>query len=477
MAGLMTWSATQPLDESSTGRDILLELDLQRGQLRRNLRGALRAAIQEGRLAAGTRLPSSRRLAADLRVSRGVVADTYEQLAAECYLDILPRQAPVVALIPSSRPPSPEAARPTWPIDFVAHTPDIELFPRRAWLRATERALLRTPNEALDYGDHRGRHELRHALSEYLGRVRAVRVDPDRMVITQGFTQALDLLCRVIAGRGARTLAFETPSLAEEWLTVRASGLEIEPCPVDAFGLRTDQLSRLSSSAIVVTPAHQFPTGAVMAPARRAALVAWAAAGDRVIVEDDYDAEFRYDRSAVGALQGLDPDRVVHVGTASKTLAPGVRLGWMSLPAALVDEVRAAKAAADSGSPSIDQLALADMLENGEYDRQIARARHEYRRRRDRLMEVLELRLPGFAIEGAAAGLHVLLRLPSDADDQAVAAMAAGRGIGVRALSGMSLTGAADPGLVLGYGRLTVERIDGAVAGLAWTLEEAGVRV
>jgi GntR family transcriptional regulator/MocR family aminotransferase len=274
----MPWSTTEALEESSAGRAILLELDLQRGQLRRNLRGALRAAIQEGRLSAGTRLPSSRRLAADLQVSRGVVADTYEQLAAECYLDILPRQAPVVATVPSSRPSTPESPGPTWPIDFVAHTPDIELFPRRAWLRATERALRRTPNEALDYGDHRGRYELRHELSEYLGRVRAVRVEPERMVITQGFTQALDLLCRVMAARGGRTLAFETPSLAEEWLTVRASGLEIEPCPVDRDGLRTDQLAAVSSSAVVVTPAHQFPTGAVMAPARRAALVAWAAA-------------------------------------------------------------------------------------------------------------------------------------------------------------------------------------------------------
>jgi GntR family transcriptional regulator/MocR family aminotransferase len=198
---------------------------------------------------------------------------------------------------------------------------------------------------------------------------------------------------------------------------------------------------------------------------------------DRIVVEDDYDAEFRYDRSAVGALQGLDPDRVVHVGTASKTLAPGVRLGWMSLPADLVAEVRTAKAAVDSGSPALDQLALADMLKTGEYDRQIARARHEYRRRRDRLMEVLASRLPGLQVAGAAAGLHVLLRLPPDVDDQAVAALAAGRGIGVRALSAMTLTGAVDRGLLLGYGRLTVERLGVAVVGLGSTLDEAGVRV
>jgi len=155
-----------------------------------------------------------------------------------------------------------------------------------------------------------------------------------------------------------------------------------------------------------VTPAHQFPTGAVMAPTRRAALVAWAARQGTFIVEDDYDAEFRYDRNAVGALQGLDPRRVIHVGTASKTLAPGIRLGWMSLPHELVDEVRSAKAAADSGSPALDQLALADLLTSGAYDRQVARARQVYRRRRDRLVAALTQALDNPRIDGTEAGLR-----------------------------------------------------------------------
>jgi GntR family transcriptional regulator / MocR family aminotransferase len=454
-------------DEASAGRDLLLEIDLRRGHLRRNLHAGLRTAIHAGRLTAGTRLPSSRRLATDLGVSRGVTADTYDQLAAEGYLTIEPRRAPVVAGVAMARPAAEEPGPTVWRTDFVATTPDVELFPRRAWLRACERALRSAPNAALDYGDHRGRIELRRALADYLARVRGVRVDPGRIVVTQGFTQALDLVCRVLAARGAESIAIESPSLVEERPTIQASGLRLEPCPVDAHGIRTDDLSRRSPAGVLVTPAHQFPTGAVLAPARRTELVTWATRVDALIIEDDYDAEFRYDRTAVGALQGLDPQRVVHVGTASKTLAPGVRLGWMSLPAQLVDEIRAAKAAADSGSPSMDQLALAEMLASGEYDRHVARARQVYRRRRDRLVESLGRRLPALRVEGAAAGLHVVLRLPQHVDDSAVTSAAAEAGVGVRALSAMSLLPGGAPGLLLGYGRLATDAIDAAVASLA----------
>ncbi|MGZ9161112.1 MAG: MocR-like pyridoxine biosynthesis transcription factor PdxR [Candidatus Limnocylindrales bacterium] len=468
--------------DAASGRDILLEMELRRGTLRRNLRCALREAIQDGRLGAGTRLPSSRRLATDLQVSRGVVADTYDQLAAEGYLAVRPRQAPVVidiaeATVEEAVPtPATDGRRTAWPIDFIATAPDLELFPRRAWLRAMERVIRDIPNEALDYGDHRGRIELRTALREYLVRVRGVRTSVDRIVITGGFTQALDLLSRVLRDRGATSIGFETPSSDNAWPTVRAAGLRIEPIAIDADGLRVDQLARCDAAAIVVTPAHQFPTGAVMTPARRADLVAWAnARPGRLIIEDDYDAEFRYDRNAIGAIQGLDPTRVVHVGTASKTFAPGLRLGWMSVPADLIDAVTAAKAIADSGSPSLEQLALADLLASGEYDRHIARARQSYRHRRDRLIAALDRWLPTLPIEGVAAGLHVLIRLPDDVDDVAVAAAAAERGIGVRPLSPMSLDDEACQGLLLGYGRLTPERIDDAVAALAASLTAAGL--
>jgi GntR family transcriptional regulator / MocR family aminotransferase len=461
-------------DEATGGRDVFLDIDLRRGYLRRNLRSALREAIQQGRLVAGTRLPSSRRLAADLRVSRGVVADTYDQLAAEGYLAVTERQAPIVTAV---APPSPAliaTERPTWPVDFVATTPDVELFPRRAWLRAMERAMRAAPNSAFDYGDHRGRHELRVALAEYLGRVRGVRIDPERIVVTQGFTQALDLLCRVLHDRGATSLTFETPSQPNPWTTVAAAGLRLQAVPVDDHGLVTDRLDGAAGDAVLVGPAHQFPTGAVLAPDRRAALVAWAARRERLIIEDDYDAEFRYDRLAVGAVQGLDPGSVVHIGTSSKTLAPGIRLGWMSLPADLVDEVKSAKAASDAGSPALEQLSMAELLASGDYDRHVARARQVYRRRRDALVGAIARRLPGLRLSGAAAGLHVLLRLPDSVDDIAVAEAAAARGVRVEALSPMSLVAASERGVILGYSRLPTERIEGAVDGLVGILREAG---
>ena len=323
--------------------ELLLEFELRRGRLRRSLTEALRAAIQSGRLPAGTVLPSSRRFAIDLGVSRGVVTDAYDQLVSEGYLDMKPRFPPVVAAVAAGPPPAAEPSTPRWRFDFNATTPDVGLFPRRAWIRAVERALRAAPDAALDYGDASGRIELRIALSAYLARVRGVRVDPGRIVVTQGFSQALDLLCRVLSDRGATTVAMETPSHPELWATVRQSGLGLVGCPVDSDGLRTDELSVLDADAAVVTPAHQFPTGVVMAPARRLALVDWAAARGALVIEDDYDAEFRYDRKPVGAVQGLDPGRVAHVGSASKTLAPGVRLGWISPPADLFEEVRIAR--------------------------------------------------------------------------------------------------------------------------------------
>ena len=461
-------------DAATGGRDVFLEIELRRGSLRRNLRSALREAIQEGRLTAGTRLPSSRRLASDLQVSRGVVADTYDQLAAEGYLAVAPRQAPLVAAVAPPTPLTTEPGRPTWSVDFVATTPDVELFPRRAWLRSMERAMRAAPNTAFDYGDHRGRPELRAALRDYLGRVRGVRTEPERIVVTQGFTQALYILCRVLRAGGSRTMTCETPSQPNPWETITAAGLVLEAAPVDGHGLRTDRLTDATGDAVLVTPAHQFPTGSVMTADRRADLVAWARRRDRLIVEDDYDAEFRYDRVAIGAIQGLDPGRVVHLGTTSKTLAPGIRLGWMSVPVDLVAEIMAEKSALDSGSPTLEQLAFADLLASGEYDRHVARVRQVYRRRRDSLVEAVARRLPGLALDGAAAGLHLLLRLPDTVDDVALARAAADRGVRVDALSPMSLVGAPDRGLVLGYSRLPVERMDAAVERLAAIMRATG---
>jgi GntR family transcriptional regulator/MocR family aminotransferase len=463
----MNRSTQTTFDRARGARELLLDLELRRGRLRRSLTEELRAAIQQGRLVATTVLPSSRRLAADLGVSRGVVTDAYDQLVSEGYLEVKPRSAPVVAAVVAGLPPALEPRLPSWRFDFSATTPDVGLFPRRAWARAVERALREAPDAALDYGDRRGRIELRTALSAYLARVRGVRVDPGRIVVTQGFTQALDLLCRVLDERGATTVAMESPSHPELWATVEQSGLRLVGCPVDLDGLRVDELSGLDVDAVVVAPAHQFPTGVVMAPARRASLVEWAAGRGSLVIEDDYDAEFRYDRTPVGAVQGLDPGRVAHVGTASKTLAPGVRLGWISLPADLVDEVRIRKVLTDSGSPTIDQFALADLLSTGEYERHVVRARHVYRHRRDRLVRALSTSLPRLEVGGAAAGMQLLLRLSDDVDDVAIADAAASRGIGVRALSPLHLTESQERGLLLGFGRLSDNRIEEGVDALS----------
>jgi GntR family transcriptional regulator/MocR family aminotransferase len=460
------------LDEARGARELLVEAGLRHGRMRHDLAGALRAAIQDGRLAAGTVLPASRRLAAQLGVSRGVASDAYDQLASEGYLRMAPRAAPMVAKVASVPAAAAEPAVAGWRYDFNPVTPEVALFPRRSWVRAVDAALAQAPDAALEYGDHRGRPELRAALAGYLARVRGVRADPGQIVITQGFTQALSLICQVLAASGRGTVAVETPSHPGLWETVRRAGLRLAPCPASAGGLDPAALADLGADAVVAAPAHQFPTGAVLSAPRRHALIAWATSHDGLIVEDDYDAEFRYDRAGIGAVQGLDPGRVAHVGTTAKTLAPGLRLGWITAPLWLAGQLPQAKSAADSGSPVITQLALAHLITSGDYERHIVRARRTYRHRRDLLLHALNTHLPGLRPRGAAAGMQLLLPLPAGADDTAVARAAARRGIGLTPLSPMHLAPSPEHGLLLGFGRLTEHRIPGAVRALAATLTE-----
>jgi GntR family transcriptional regulator/MocR family aminotransferase len=454
--------------------ELLLDFRAPRGRLRQALREALRSAIQQGRLPAGTVLPASRCLAADLGVSRGVVSDTYDQLACEGYLAVRPRSAPVVAAVAAGLPAATEPRVPGWRFDFTATTPDVALFPRRAWVRAMQRAAASAPDGALDYGDYHGRPELRAELGSYLGRVRGVRIDPGRIVITQGFTQALDLVCHVLAGSGRATIAMETPSHPGLWATVRQSGLSLAGCPVDEHGLQPGTLPALGADAVVTAPAHQFPTGAAMTPERRVALLRWAHTHHGPVIEDDYDADFRYDRTPIGAIQGLDPGRVAHVGTVSKTLAPGARLGWISAPADLADQLVARKSAADSGSPAFDQLALPNLLASGEYERHIAAARRAYRRRRDLLVGRLAAKLPGLQALGAAAGMQLLLPLADTADDVALAETAAAQGINISPLSPLHLVPSAQRGLLVGFGRLPEHKIPATVDALSSLLRHSG---
>jgi GntR family transcriptional regulator/MocR family aminotransferase len=433
--------------------------------LRAALERELRGAILDGSLRAGSQLPSSRVLATTIGVSRGVTSDAYGQLEAQGFLTIAARAAPVVAsVVPGLAGAAERAAPPAPRFDLIPTTPDVTLFPRRLFARALGDALRSAPAAALDYGDPAGLDELRRALADHLGLTRGVVTSPDRIIVTQGTAQAIDLVLRVLRDHGAESVAVEDPSLESQQRRVRSHGLRVHGQPVDAAGMVVDGL--LGDAAIVM-PAHQFPTGTVLRGDRRRELVQWAREHDRFLIEDDYDAEFRYDRVAVRALQGLEPDRVIYTGTTSKTLAPGLRLGWIAAPAALVDELRATKNLLDAGSPALPQLALASLLRSGEYARHVRRVRAIYRRRRDVLIGALATELPLLRVEGVAAGVHLLARLPLEIVDTQVVEVAAERGVRVEALSTHALSDTPSSGLVLGYGRLHESTIPDAVRELA----------
>ena len=444
--------------------------------LRAQLEDAICAAITGGGAPAGTRLPASRVLAEALGVSRGVVSEAYAQIAAEGWIEVRHGAAPVVrdvpaapgaagsvgaAALPAGAAPagadtSPAGAAPPAPrLDLTATAPDLSAFPRRAWSAALRHVLATMPDAALDYGEPHGDAELRAELAAYLVRVRGVA--PAALVVTGGYTQGLWLTCRALAARGATRVAVEDPSLDDSWATIRSAGLEVAGVPVDEHGIVPDDLD---ADAVLVTPAHQFPTGAVLAPERRRALLAWGG----IVIEDDYDSEYRYDRAPIGTLQRLAPDRVVYLGTASKTLAPALRLGWLLAPPALADAIAQERWAVDSGGAAIAARAYARLLATGEVDRHLRRTRREYRERRDRLVAALAQRLPTCRVDGVAAGLHLLLRLPAGTDERAVVAALNEQRVRIRGLDSYRLAPREDePALVLGYGRIPMAAIDAAV--------------
>ncbi len=451
-----------------------LHIDLDRSRVRAALEGSLREAVSSGRLGPGTRLPSSRALAGDLGIARNTVAEAYGQLVAEGWLTarqgsgtrVAERVAPAG---PALQDVDPAAPGPRY--DLRPGSPDVSAFPTAAWLRAARRALGRAPFGALDYSDPRGRPELRAALTEYLARARGVRTSPERIVVCTGFAQAFWLLCQVLGGRGARTVAIEEYGLPAVRATAEACGLRVRAMPVDAGGAVVDSAG--DAVAVLLTPAHQFPLGVPLAAVRRAEVVEWALAGERLIVEDDYDGEFRYDRHPVGALQAHAPDHVVYAGTASKTLAPGVRLAWLVVPPALLEPLVQAKLLADRQTGAIDQLTLAELIRSGDYDRHVRRSRSVYRRRRDRLTASLRRRAPEAGVSGIAAGLHALVELPPGRTEDEVVAAAAERGLAVLGLSGFAQAKSASghaPALVVGYAKPPEHAFTGAVARLAATL-------
>jgi len=433
---------------------------------------SIRENIQAGRLAAGERLPSSRVLAKELGISRGVVTEAYGQLAAEGYL--LTRQGAPVRVArtvrsSTARPPA-RSMLPSFPYHFHPGLPDLGGFPRDRWLRSLRAAWRQAPIDAVGYPDPRGVPALRQAIADYLGRVRGAAAEPEQTMICTGFAQAFSLICRWLADRGVERVALEDPGWHPHRLIVEQAGLEVAPIPVDGDGMQVDALGLAGVSAVVVTPVHQFPTGAVLSRERRAALIEWAEDGERLIVEDDFDAEYRYDGAGLGALQGLAPDRVAYIGSASKRLTPGMRLGWALLPSWLAWPLIQAKAIEDRGSEAIGQLALHDFVERGELDRHIRRMRLRYQRRREALIEALARRLPQGRVSGGAAGLYELVELPQEVDEAALVAAAAERGVGVDGLSLHRFNPDGPPGLVLGFGCLPEPAIEHGIRLLAEAL-------
>ncbi len=442
--------------------------------LHRQIETSIREAIRAGRLPRGSSLPPSRALAADLGVSRGVVVEAYQQLTAEGYLAsqsggytrVAAGPVPPAAVLAQERAPRPA-------IDLSYGRADVSSFPRAAWLRSIRAALADAPNEVFGYLSGRGVPQLRTAMAGYLNRVRGTVADPEQMVICTGYAQGVTLLMGVLAARGAQRLALEDPSSNDDALpAARAAGLDVVGIPVDGDGIRVDALRDSGADAVILTPSHQWPTGSVLSAGNRAAVVRWAAERGAVIVEDDYDAEYRYDRTPVGSVQGLAPDHVVYAGSASKTLAPGLRLGWFVLPAHLTEPMAAAKIAADRGSAALEQMALADFVTRGEFDRHLRRMRPVYRRRRDVLLAALARHLPWLEPDGVSAGLHLVTWLPPHLDEAAVVAAARRAGVGLDAVGPYRISNPGPGGLIFGYATVSERAIAEGVATLAEVISD-----
>jgi GntR family transcriptional regulator / MocR family aminotransferase len=442
------------------------------------LADAIRAAIIDGRLQAGAPLPATRLLAGDLGVSRGVIVEAYQRLADEGLVSARPGAGTRVLGI-SRRPapaertelallPRPWRARAE--IDLSPGVPDLSGFPRVAWLRAEKLVLEQASVADLGYGDPRGSQWLRTELAGWLARTRGLRADPDDIIVVTGVAQALALLAQVLRARAVGEIAVEDPGSRGARDELAYWGLRPVPVPVDEHGLQVDDLVRGGLRAVLLTPAHQFPTGVVLAPRRRRDLVDWAAGADALIIEDDYDAEYRYDRAPVPALQASAPGLVAYAGSTSKTLVPGMRLGWLIPPSRLHADLVEAKHASDLGSPALPQLVLARLIASGELEQHIRLVRKRQRRRRDALLRALHEHLPAARVQGIAAGLHLLITFPGRVGPDTDLAEAILRaGVLVHPLSWHRHRPGV-PGIVLGYAAHTPDQLHEAVRRIARVL-------
>jgi GntR family transcriptional regulator / MocR family aminotransferase len=474
--------------------DLHLDVNLEGARLGRSLEDALRAAIRDGRLPPGTRLPASRALAADLGIARNTVADAFGQLVAEGWLSARTGAGTWVTGSPGA-PDAPDAAvraaesgggtgsaphtapgpRRGLGYNLRPGVPDLSAFPRREWLAATRRALASSPDHLLAYPDPRGVPPLRQALAGYLARTRGVSTDPERIVVCSGFVHGLALLAQVLGARGARAVAVESHGLPEHRAVLSRVGLRLAPMRADAQGAVPGGAPLGEAGAALLTPAHQFPLGMTLAPARRRMFAEWAAGTGAMLIEDDYDGEFRYDRHPVGAMQALAPDHVVYGGTASKALAPGLRLGWLAVPGRLLEEVVTAAVLTGGGPDAVNQLALAELITSGGYDRQIRHARLAYRGRRDRLVAALSQAAPLARVTGIAAGLHAVVELPPGRRETDAIASAERHGVAVLGLGEFDAgagAGQRPPALVVGYATPPPHAYTTAIARLAAALAE-----
>jgi GntR family transcriptional regulator/MocR family aminotransferase len=460
----------EPEEWATFGPDLFLDVAPGR-PLRTGIEDALRGAIGSGRLARGTRLPATRVLARDLGVSRGTVLAAYTQLTAEGWLAARRGSSTVVAVEGDAQPAaerrSPAPASPRF--DLRAGRPDASSFPRAEWLRAARRALAVAPDQALGYGDARGQFDLRVELAAYLRRARGLRLSAEQLVITTGFTQSLHLLARALP---PTRVAMEEPSMPEHRAIVRDAGHELVPLEVDEHGARIDEAG--DAGAVVLTPNRQHPLGVTLSSSRRSRLLDWARESGALVVEDDYDGEFRYDGHPIGSLQGLEPGSVAYAGTASKTLAPGVRLGWLAVPETLLEAVVEVKRLSDWQSGSLDQLTFAELIRSGAYERHIRRMRLRYRRRRDAMLAAVRECVPHLEVTGAAAGLNLLVHLPSRAAERHALATARARGVAVDGLTaGGYYEGRSRAGIIVGYAAAPEHAYVAAVDAFAGALADA----
>jgi GntR family transcriptional regulator/MocR family aminotransferase len=453
--------------------DALVQLDrAEPGPLHAKVTTSLREAIRSGRIPAGSALPPSRLLADELDCSRWVVTEAYAQLVAEGYLEARVGSATRVAIAAADTehavaPRTNRRASPP-PLDLAPGLPDLRWFPRSRWLRAQRAVASETPASELGYGPVRGHYALRAVLAGYLGRVRGAVVEAGNVTICASVTEGVTSLCRLLSSLGFSAVAVEEPGWRRLAAAAELAGIETVPVRADGDGLVVqDMYEHPRVRLVIVSPAHQFPMGSVLSPFRRAALIDWARRTGGLILEDDYDAEFRYDRRPVGTVQGRDPSVVVLFGSLSKTLAPSVGIGWMVTPPHLTEAVRRSGIRL-AAPPVLDQLTLAAFIDSGDYDRHLRSSRKRYRLRRDALIQALSERLPAARVSGVAAGLHLLIDLPGGTDVAMVTAAAGSLGVRVSNLDAFRAEpDPANPGLVLGYGNLADGEIDQAVERLA----------